>query len=191
MTHASLLVVAQTSGVVAPQHAFPFLTAIILAPVFAAALVGAIPKDAKRLIRSVTLAASIAVLGITGAVIDLFRSADGGYQMVSHHIWAPGLGISWSIGVDGISLFLVALTALLFPLVFFGASARRGAKSFSIWMLLLEAGCLGSFLSLDLLMFFLFFETTLIPIYFLMVNWGHEGRNRAAMKFFVYTFQER
>lgn len=188
MEHSTVLMVTQLSGVISQQQAFPFLTAIILVPVFAAALVLAVPKDAKRLIRGVALVASISVLGIAATVIDLFRSADGGYQMVSNHMWAPGLGISWSVGVDGISLFLIALTALLFPLVLFGVYARQNGKSFAVWMLLLEAGCLGSFLSLDLLMFFLFFEATLIPIYFLMVSWGHEGRNRAAMKFFVYTF---
>ncbi|HUY07792.1 MAG TPA: NADH-quinone oxidoreductase subunit M [Acidimicrobiales bacterium] len=176
------------SGAISRQQAFPFLTAIILVPVFAASLILAIPRDARRLIRGVALVASVAVLGISAAVIDLFRTGDGGYQMVSNHMWAPGLGISWSIGVDGISLFLVALTSLLFPLVLFGAYARQNTKSFSVWILLLEAGCLGSFLSLDLLMFFLFFEATLVPIYFLMVSWGHEGRNRAAMKFLVYTF---
>lgn len=188
MEHLTLATAVQISGITSPQRAFPYLTAIILVPVFAAVLVLAIPKDVQRLIRGVAVVASLAVLGITAAVIDLFKSADGGYQMVSNHLWAPGLGISWSVGVDGISLFLVALTALLFPLVFFGVYARKNVKAFAAWMLLLEAGCLGSFLSLDLLMFFLFFEATLIPIYFLMVSWGHEGRNRAAMKFFVYTF---
>ncbi len=61
-------------------------------------------------------------------------------------------------------------------------------KSFTVWILLLEAACLGSFLSLDLLLFFLFFETTLVPVYFIIGGWGHERRNHAAMKFFIYTF---
>jgi NADH-quinone oxidoreductase subunit M len=98
------------------------------------------------------------------------------------------LGIHWSVGVDGISLFLLVMTALLFPLSMLGARARRDPKSFVAWLLLMEAACLGSFVSLDLVLFFLFFELTLVPAYFLIAGWGFARRGYAAIKFFIYTF---
>ncbi|MGD0896068.1 MAG: NADH-quinone oxidoreductase subunit M [Acidimicrobiales bacterium] len=182
--HGALLSLAS----VADQRAFPFLTALVLVPVGAALLALVVPKRASWVIRGVGLAASLGVLGIAAAVLDEFQAGVGGYQMVSQHPWVGSLGISWNLGVDGISLFLVLLTALLFVLALVGAGERSNVKSFTVWILLLEAACLGSFLSLDLLMFFLFFETTLVPIYFIIGGWGHERRNHAAMKFFIYTF---
>ena len=98
------------------------------------------------------------------------------------------MGIHWSLGVDGISLFLVLMTALLFPLAQLGARARRDPRSFVAWLLLLEAACLGSFVSLDLVFFFLFFELTLVPAYFIIGGWGYARRGYAAIKFFIYTF---
>jgi NADH-quinone oxidoreductase subunit M len=98
------------------------------------------------------------------------------------------LGIHWSLGIDGISLFLVVMTALLFPLAVLGARARRDPRSFVAWVLLLEAACLGSFVSLDLVLFFVFFELTLVPVYFLIGTWGYARRGYAAIKFFIYTF---
>ena len=79
------------------------------------------------------------------------------------------------------------MTAVLFPIAIAGSASQGGDKSFVAWMLLLEAGCLGSFLSIDVLLFFLFFELTLVPVYFLIVGWGHERRGYAATKFFLYT----
>ena len=173
---------------VAGQRAFPFLTALVLTPVGAALVALVLPRRAVWAIRAVGVAGALAVLGIAAAVLDEFRAGFGGYQMVSVHPWVGSLGISWSLGVDGISLFLVLLSALLFLLALAGAGERTNVKSFTIWILLLEAACLGSFCSLDVLLFFLFFETTLVPVYFIIVGWGHEKRNHAAMKFFIYTF---
>ena len=183
-THAVLLSLANVAG----QRAFPYLTALVLVPVGAAVVTLVLPRRAGWAIRAVGLLGSLGVLGIAAAVLDEFRSGVGGYQMVSEHPWVGSLGISWNLGVDGISLFLVLLSALLFVLALVGAGERSNVKSFTAWILLLEAACLGSFLSLDLLMFFLFFETTLVPVYFIIGGWGHEHRNHAAMKFFIYTF---
>ncbi len=117
-----------------------------------------------------------------------FKVGTAGYQLVDHRIWISQLGVSWSVGVDGISLFLVLMTTVLVPLALVGASATRDLKQFTCWILLLETGCLGSFVALDLLVFFLFFELTLVPVYFLIGGWGHARRGYAAIKFFVYTF---
>ncbi len=175
-------------GATSGQRAFPYLTALVLLPAAAALLVLLLPRSARALIRTVGLAASIGVLGIAAAVLAEFRSGVGGYQMTSSHEWISSFGISWNLGVDGISLFLVLLSSVIFPLTLAGASERENPKAFTVWVLLLEAGCLGSFLSLDLLLFYLFFETTLVPIYFLIGGWGHERRGYAATKFFLYTF---
>jgi len=90
--------------------------------------------------------------------------------------------------VDGISLFLVAITALLFPVAMFGPKLAVNVKQFMGWMLLLEAALVGSFVATDLFLFFVLFEVTLVPGYFLISGWGGLRRNYAAMKFFIYTF---
>ena len=87
------------------------------------------------------------------------------------------LGIRWTLGVDGISLFMVALTALLFPIGLLRVGrASNGPKAFIAWMLLLEAALIGVFLALDLILFFVFFEVVLVPMYFLIAGWGHGNR---------------
>lgn len=167
--------------------AFPYLTVLVLLPAGSALAVALLPAGARAAARILGLAGSLATLGVACAATAAFRVGDAGYQMVSVHPFAPTLGISWALGIDGISLFLVLMSALLFPLALAGATEREDPKAFTAWVLLLEAACLGSFLSLDLLLFFLFFETTLVPVYFLIGGWGHERRAHAAVKFFLYT----
>ena len=108
---------------------------------------------------------------------------------MSQHVWIKEWGISWHLGVDGISLFLVVLTGVLFPLAFWGgqADATHDVKAYTAWMLLLEAGVLGTFLALDLFLFFVFFEIVLVPMYFIIGGWGHGERVYAAVKFFLFT----
>jgi NADH-quinone oxidoreductase subunit M len=177
-------VLAGTPG----QRAFPYLTTLVLVPVGAAVVVIALPKGQRGLIRVTGFAGALGALGIAAAVLDQFQSGQSSYQMVSTHPWFGAIGISWTLGVDGISLFLVLLSALLFAISLAGATERANPKAFTVWMLLLEAACFGSFLSIDVLLFFLFFEVSLVPVYFLIGGWGHEGRGAAATKFFVYTF---
>ena len=169
---------------------FPYLTTLILVPAVGAAVVALIPRKtmASWFHEAIGVAVTVVTLALAVAVLVNFKSHDGGFQMVSEHSWATGLGIHWSLGIDGISLFLVALTAVLFPLTMMGARARRDPRSFIAWVLLLEAACMGSFVSLDLILFFIFFELTLVPSYFLIGGWGFAKRGYAAIKFFVYTF---
>jgi NADH-quinone oxidoreductase subunit M len=166
---------------------FPFLTVLVLLPAGAAVVAALVPSASRRLVQVVGGLSTVAALGFAAAVLAEFRSGYGGFQMVSVHPWISSLGVSWSLGVDGISLFLVLMTAVLFVIALAGSGARSGDKSFVAWLLLLEAGCFGSFLSLDLLLFFLFFELTLVPVYFIIAGWGHERRGYAATKFFLYT----
>ena len=120
-----------------------------------------------------------------------FDGDDGGFQFVSKHPWIEQWGISWHLGVDGISLFLIVLTGVLFPLAIMGIDPHNDDptqdKPYFAWLLLLEAGVMGSFMSLDLFLFFVFFEIVLVPMYFLIGGWGYEGRVYAATKFFLYT----
>lgn len=173
-----------------PTTPFPFLTVLVLLPAVAAAVVALVPRKGTPswLHEVLGVGASLATLALAVTITVRFSSHTGGYQMRSDHVWAPSLGIHWSLGVDGISIFLVLMTTVLFPLAMVGARAKRDPRSFVAWLLLLEAGCLGSFVSLDLLLFFLFFELTLVPSYFIIGGWGHARRGYAALKFFLYTF---
>jgi NADH-quinone oxidoreductase subunit M len=174
--------------VVSHDPGFPYLTVLVLLPA-AGALVTALWSRAPRwATEALGVAVALATLGFAIGVAVLLHPANGGYQFTSQHVWAQSLGIDWFVGVDGISLFLVLLAGVLFPIVLLGARERQNVRSFTAWMLLLEAACIGSFISLDLILFFLFFELTLVPAYFIIGGWGYQRRAYAAIKFFVYTF---
>lgn len=174
---------------------FPYLTVLVLLPAGAALLLPLVvslaarsrPEAERRTAQVIGWVGVLATLGLAVAVLAKFTRGSGGFQLVSSHAWISSLGIRWTLGVDGISLFLVLMTALLFPVALAAAGPRRNDTAFVAWLLLLEAGCLGSFLSLDLLVFFLFFELTLVPVYFIISGFGHERRAYAATKFFLYT----
>ncbi|MDP9070065.1 MAG: NADH-quinone oxidoreductase subunit M, partial [Actinomycetota bacterium] len=165
----------------------PVLTLIVLLPAVAAAVVGLLPGSRPELVKAVGLVASVAVGLLTIALAVDFDAGAAGYQFVSEQPWIDDLGISWILGVDGISLFLVVLTGVLFPIALAGPEVHGDVKSYTAWMLLLEAGCLGAFLALDLFVFFVFFEITLVPMYFIIGGWGYENRVYASIKFFLYT----
>ncbi|MBA3282553.1 MAG: NADH-quinone oxidoreductase subunit M, partial [Acidimicrobiia bacterium] len=190
---------------------FPILSAVVLTPVVGAVLVALVSKRRPEIARQVAVLFAVATGALTIAVLALFETSDAGYQLVDQTTWIKDPHISWALGVDGIALWLVVLTGVLFPIAMLGAPPRPSAhpsspephdegdqdrasslttqhdKSFYAWLLLLEAGCLGAFLAMDLFLFFLFFEIVLVPMYFLISGWGYERRNYAAMKFFLYT----
>ena len=175
------------------DNAFPFLTVLVLLPAGAAVVTAFVPRTLgevlqRRVIELVGGAAMLATLALSITIAVRFHPGYSGFQMVSDHAWTGSLGIGWHLGVDGISLFLILMTAVLFPIAVAGARVKRDPRSFIVWMLLLEAACMGSFVSLDLVLFFLFFELTLIPVYFVIAGWGFEKRSAAAVKFFLYTF---
>jgi NADH-quinone oxidoreductase subunit M len=173
----------------AATHAvtFPLLTVIVLLPVIGGLLVLATPRQRPDAIKLLGLLFSVGTAALTLYLAVKFKAGDPGYQFVSRHWWIKDFGISWKLGVDGISLWLVVLTGILFPIALFGPTVKRDLKPYIGWMLLLEAGCLGTFLSLDLFLFFVFFEIVLVPMYFLIAGWGYENRVYAALKFFIYT----
>ncbi|MGD9796681.1 MAG: NADH-quinone oxidoreductase subunit M [Acidimicrobiia bacterium] len=166
---------------------FPLLTFLVVLPAVGAALVAIVPKGRPEVARLVGLASAATVGALTIWMLTQFDRHQSGFQFATRDEWIESLGISWHVGVDGISLFLVVLTGLLFPLVLAGVKPHHDAKSYTAWLLLLEAGCMGVFLSLDLFLFFVMFEIVLVPMYFLIGGWGYADRVYAATKFFLFT----
>ena len=176
----------------APLHeslpvAFPLLTMLIVVPLVGAAVVALIPKSREEIVKVAGLGFSGVTLAMTIWLLTNFEKLDPGFQFGSKHEWIRQFGVSWNLGVDGISLFLVVLTGILFPIAILGPDERHNVKPYIAWILLLEAGVMGVFLSLDLFLFFVFFEIVLVPMYFLIGGWGHGAKTYAAMKFFLYT----
>jgi NADH-quinone oxidoreductase subunit M len=167
--------------------AFPILTALILTPFIGSLVIALLPKSRPEFPKMVALVMSVATAAMSIWLMASFETADAGFQFVSMHTWIDAWGISWHLGVDGISLFLVVLTGILFPLAIVAVDAHHDEKAYLAWLLMLQAGVMGSFLSLDLFMFFVFFEIVLVPMYFLIAGWGYEKRVYAATKFFLYT----
>ena len=165
----------------------PLLTLIVVLPLVGAVMVSLMNKAQAEQIKLVALVFSLVTGALSVYMLAKFPSGQAGFQFVSQQSWVSEWGISWHLGVDGISLFLVVLTGVLFPLVIIGIDPHHDQKPYLAWMLLLEAGVMGSFLSLDLFLFFVFFEIVLVPMYFLIGNWGYEKRVYAATKFFIYT----
>ncbi|MEX1094221.1 MAG: NADH-quinone oxidoreductase subunit M [Acidimicrobiia bacterium] len=163
------------------------LTALILAPAVAAIVVALIPSRRAELHLPLGIALSMVPLGLAGYLFWIFEPMPG-YQHATDAVWYEPWGIGWTLGVDGISLPMVVLTALLVPIAL-GASTSisKRIKEFVVFILLLEAGMIGAFLALDMFLFFVFFEAILIPMYFIIGIWGGERRIYASIKFFIYT----
>ncbi len=166
---------------------FPILTVIVLLPAAGALLLAVLPRSRPELLKAAAVLVSIAAAALGGWMLVEFQTGATGFQFVSQHAWIADLGISWHLGVDGISLFLVVLTLVLFPISMLATDPGHDPKPYYAWLLLLEAGCLGTFLALDLFVFFVMFEIVLVPMYFLIGGWGHGRRVYAATKFFLYT----
>ncbi len=169
------------------DDSFPILTALVLVPVIGAVAVAVASKRRPEIVRLIGLLAAVVTFALSIWMLAAFETGEAGFQFVSKHTWIEEWGISWHLGVDGISLWLVMLTGLFFPLVMVAVHPHHDEKAYLAWLLLLEAGMMGSFLSLDLFMFFIFFEVVLVPMYFIIGGWGYERRVYAATKFFLFT----
>ena len=164
------------------------LTSITFLPLLSVAALLLLKADDHVWIRRIALAASIAEFLISLFLLRGFDASDPRYQFEELHPWI-GQVIHYHLGVDGISLFLVLLTTFLTPLAILCSweSIHEHAKGFFISLLVLETGMIGVFVSLDLFLFFFFWEVMLIPMYFIIGMWGHENRIYAAVKFILYT----
>ena len=185
MIGAALLGAAHLAAV--GKSSFPILTAIIVTPILGAILVLFVPARRPELSRAVGFIATMATLGFAGYLLWHFQIA-AGFQFVEENRWFDALGVGYIVGVDGFSIFMVAVTALLFPIGLLASTKLEvRIKAYTFWFLLLEGAIMGIFLSLDLIAFFVFWEAMLVPMYFLIAGWGSTRRVYAATKFFIYT----
>lgn len=165
------------------------LTASIVLPLGAALAVLLLPEGRPRLLRGVATGASALPLVLLVLAWSRFRGT-GGFEQVESMAWIPTLGASYAVGLDGISLPLAAMAALLFPAaIVYPVDDRGRPRAYYALFLFLEAASLGVFLAVDLLLFYVFFDVSIVGMYFLIGGWGHgEAARRAALKFFLYTF---
>ncbi|HEY6211273.1 MAG TPA: NADH-quinone oxidoreductase subunit M [Vicinamibacterales bacterium] len=173
---------------------FPILTTLIAVPIVGAILVLLVPDGedhgrGERTVKNVALTVSVLVFGETLLLWSRFNPASADFQFVERVDWIPAFGIAYKVGVDGISLFLIVLTGFLTPLALLASweSVHKRVKAFSMFVLLLESAMIGVFASLDLFLFYVFWDAMLVPMYFLIGVWGYDRRIYAAVKFILYT----
>lgn len=160
----------------------------MLVPLASAGLIALVPGTRPGLIRAIAVLATGATLALACAMIGLFDPANPGIQLYETHRWNPRFGTSFSLGVDGVSLPLVVLAALLCLIaVLASTSIRERVKGYYLLMLLLESALFGVFLARDWSLFYVFWELTLIPLFFLIDRHGGENRHKAAINFVLYT----
>ena len=167
----------------------PWMTAIVLLPLAGALSMFAVPEGGVVQARIHALVAAVATLVLVAIVVGKFDRDAGGLQFNDHHTWASGVGLSWDLGVDGISLWLLLLTAVLFLLGIVAGALRtpERPRAYLACLLLAECGLLGLFAAGDLVLFYVFWEAMLIPFYFLIGMWGSRGAGRATLTFVIYT----
>lgn len=165
----------------------PLLSLLVVLPLIGAIAIMLVPRGRVGLVHAINL-------GTTGLVLVLTLwtwvkgAAPTGFSQIEEVVWIPSVHAAWRLGVDGLSLPLLVLTATLF-LASAAYLVRLGDRpsSFAVLFLLLETASLGTFTALDGLLFYVFFELSLVSMYFLIAGWGHEDRQRAALMFFLYT----
>ena len=165
----------------------PLISTAVFLPLLGAALLIVLRRPSSRTAHGIGIAAS----GVTFALTLWIWSrgvAETGFAQVEEIAWIPAIGAAYRVGVDGISLPLVLLTGLLFFLSFiYSAKVSDRPHVYVVLMLMLETASLGTFVALDALLFYVFFEVSLVSMYFMIAGWGYEDRQRAALMFFLYT----
>jgi len=169
------------------MQSVPLLTLLIAIPAATAVVVALLAPTARSAIRAVSLLGSAITFAVSLLVLARFESV-AGFQLQESAAWIPQWGISYRLGVDGISLFLVLLTTFIMPLTLLaGWEQSERIKGYYACLLSMEAALVGVFLALDLVLFYVFFEAMLVPMYALIGIWGSANRRYAAIKFFLYT----
>jgi NADH-quinone oxidoreductase subunit M len=163
------------------------LTQAVVLPFLGAIVVSMIPRGRAELHRVVALLFAVGTGALTLSLLAGFDRQDSGFQFQVNRVWISDFGISWHLGIDGISLFLVVLSGFLFPLAMVAVAPSHDPKPYYAWLLVLQGGCIGVFCALDLFVFFVMFEIVLVPMYFLILGWGYADRVYAALKFFIFT----
>jgi NADH-quinone oxidoreductase subunit M len=166
----------------------PLLTLLIALPFVGAVVVALLPKRRPETLFPVALGVSVAPLAVAVYLLAEFKIDGTFFQFFEYYVISERFGVAWELGLDGISLFMVLLTALLFPIAIAASlSVTERVKTYMVLMLILEGAVLGVFLALDLIVFFAFFEIVLIPMYLLISMWGSDRRAYAALKFVLFT----
>jgi NADH-quinone oxidoreductase subunit M len=171
---------------------FPWLSVMIAVPILGAIVVQALPRRAQPAApKQVALGVSLLTLVLALVMASAYKS-NGGTQFTEQHQWIKSFGAHYAVGVDGIGLTLVLLTVILTPVVILASwndadGGRWSPNAFFAWMLGLEGLAIGVFAATDVFLFYVFFEATLIPIYFLVGGYGGPQRARAAVKFLLYS----
>jgi len=164
------------------------LTAGIALPLAAAVLVLLLPAKSERLVKALTIAATGGVFAWAIGLLTRFEVGSKAMQLIESHPWVPAVGISYKVGIDGLSLPLVVLTGLLcFLAAIYTWRLDRQVKVFCFLLLLLQVGMIGVFLALDAVLFYVFWELVLVPMFFMIAIWGGDNRRYASVKFFLYT----
>ena len=170
---------------------FPILSTLIVLPIFGALLLFAFKDDEAHegIVRNAALVVSLVVFGLTLLLWAQFNPGSAEMQFVERHPWIPAFGIDYSVGVDGISLLLIVLTGFLTPIALLCSweSVHKKTRAFCMLLLLLESAMIGVFVSVDLFLFYVFWDAMLIPMYFLIGIWGYDRRIYASIKFLLYT----
>ena len=170
---------------------FPWLTVALLLPLVGGAVVALLPRGGGQLPKLLALATSVATLGVVVAMTAQY-DVGGGMQFVEEHVWIEAFGAYYALGVDGLGLAMVLLTVILSPVVMLASwddadEGRWSTNAFFGWMLALEGLAIGVFAATDVFLFYVLFEATLIPIYFLIGGFGGPERAHAALKFLIYS----
>ncbi len=165
------------------------ITYLLLIPLIGSLFLLSVPKGNESSIRILGLIFSLAAFVLSLFIYFRFDPTNGGFQFTQKLIWVEKLNVSYFVGVDGLSLILVLLTTFLTPLTLLSSwkGIQKNVKEFTFFMLMLEVGMLGVFVSIDLFLFYIFWEAMLIPMYFIIGIWGGPKRIYASVKFFIYT----
>lgn len=168
---------------------FPILSVMTFLPLAGVLMILLIPKDQDRNVKHMALYTSLFTLAFGLYVLMGFDAADGGFQFTERNSWLSSLGINFHMGIDGISLFFVVLSVLLTPVCILASwtSIKTRVKEYMIAFLVLETLMIGTFTALDSILFYVFFEAVLIPMFFIIGIWGGARRVYASYKFFLYT----
>ncbi len=171
------------------QISFPILTLITFFPLAGVGVLLFVDGERKNILRWVTFVVTLIEFILSIPVFVYFRSGTYQMQFVEKVPWIKSLGINYFLGIDGISLLLVMLTTFLLPVCILASwkYIDKHVKEFMIAMLVMETSMIGAFVALDVILFYIFWEFMLIPMYFLIGVWGYERRIYAAIKFFIYT----
>lgn len=167
----------------------PLLSTFLWLPIAGAIVLAFFPRASATAIKGFGLFVSLATFIVSLGVLRGWENGQAGFQFVEILDWIPQWGIRYAIGIDGITLWLVLLTTFLTPIIFLAGwnSIKKHPKEYIISFLVMETAMIGAFLAMDLLLFYIFFELMLLPMYLVIGVWGGANRIYAAVKFFLFT----